>query len=253
MPRGPGAGPAAFPASMWALLIRITTPSCRQGGWLITTHRRMQLVRAVFKQTAAEVVAMATAVQWRMDGSPSSEEVADAGSRRRRADAGSAVGLDPRTGTGAAHDAREVGWLRNTLQPPTPTAAVDVEVPMRCHTTASAGGRWVHDEGVPTVPVATQLLFLKLAVEAAEENQALVAQLAKDGVLVQMSNSVIEQTLHTLVDLGSLLEEELQRHAHDGSVDAADGGDGDQGGERLRRRGRRGGRNRNTRSAPRSC
>ena len=48
------AGPAAFPASLWALLL----------------HRRLQLARAVFKQTAAVVAAVVKAVQWRIDGLP---------------------------------------------------------------------------------------------------------------------------------------------------------------------------------------
>ena len=77
----------------------------------------------------------------RVAPAPSIEEVTDSGSRRRRADVGpAAVGLDPRTATGAAHDAREVGWLRDTLQPPTSPAAVDDAVPIRCGGDAASLG-----------------------------------------------------------------------------------------------------------------
>ena len=52
MPRALTAGPAAFSASLWALLL----------------HRQLQLARTVFKQTAAVKVAVETVVQWRIDG-----------------------------------------------------------------------------------------------------------------------------------------------------------------------------------------
>ena len=176
------------------------------------------------------------------------------GNYRRRADAGPTPGVSGEltTLTGAATDVCKVGRLQDTMRPPTTAASGN----QSCHAptellAVSEAERWVDYEGLHTVPVEptqAQLLFLKLAVESTEKTKVLVMQLANEGWLARLETDLVEQTLHALVDLCSLLEDEQQRRGaafclqrDDSNGAAVEEGDGER---PTRRRGRRGGRRR---------